>query len=313
MATRAFLFPGQGSQTPGMAAPLADSSAHARQVLEEVDDALGESLSRLMRDGPADALTLTRNAQPAIMASSLAVVRVLEKEAGVLLSARGAFAAGHSLGEYSALCAAGSLTLADTARLLRARGEAMQAAVPEGVGAMAALLGVEMAETTALCAEAAQGEVCAAANDNAPGQIVISGHRAAVERAIALAKARGKKAMPLPVSAPFHCSLMQPAADVMAQKLAAAAIAAPFMPIIANVTAAAQSDPETIRRNLVAQVTGQVRWRESVEALVALGVDTVVEIGTGKALTGMVKRINRDVTVHSIETPSDIEAFLKSL
>jgi [acyl-carrier-protein] S-malonyltransferase len=285
----------------------------ARAAFEEVDEALKQSLFAMMRDGPIDALTLTANAQPAIMASSLAVVRALELEAKVLLSATGSFVAGHSLGEYSALCAAGSLNLTDTAKLLRTRGESMQAAVPVGIGAMAALLGVDMAEAEEICREAAQGEVCAPANDNAPGQIVISGHKAAVERAILLAKERGKKAMALPVSAPFHCSLMQPAADAMAVALESAHIVAPFLPVIANVTAQPVSDVAQIRPNLVAQVTGQVRWRESVETLVAQGVEIIVEIGTGKALCGMIKRINRDITLINIETADDIDAFLKTL
>jgi [acyl-carrier-protein] S-malonyltransferase len=313
MAKRAFVFPGQGSQSVGMGAALAVASPAARAAFEEVDEALQQSLSALMRQGPIEELTLTANAQPAIMASSLAIVRVLEQEANVLLSGAGLFVAGHSLGEYTALCAAGSLSLTDTARLLRTRGEAMQAAVPVGVGAMAALLGVDMAEAEEICRAAAQGEVCAPANDNAPGQIVISGHKAAVERATALAKERGKKALALPVSAPFHCSLMQPAADAMAKALDAAKIVAPFLPVIANVTAQGVSDPTHIRANLVAQVTGQVRWRESVETLVAQGVDTIVEIGTGKALSGMIKRINRDITLITIETADDIDAFLKTL
>jgi [acyl-carrier-protein] S-malonyltransferase len=313
MAKRAFVFPGQGSQTVGMGAALAAASPAARAAFEEVDEALKQSLFAMMRDGPIDALTLTANAQPAIMASSLAVVRALELEAKVLLSATGSFVAGHSLGEYSALCAAGSLNLTDTAKLLRTRGESMQAAVPVGIGAMAALLGVDMAEAEEICREAAQGEVCAPANDNAPGQIVISGHKAAVERAILLAKERGKKAMALPVSAPFHCSLMQPAADAMAVALESAHIVAPFLPVIANVTAQPVSDVAQIRPNLVAQVTGQVRWRESVETLVAQGVEIIVEIGTGKALCGMIKRINRDITLINIETADDIDAFLKTL
>jgi [acyl-carrier-protein] S-malonyltransferase len=318
MATRAFLFPGQGSQAVGMGATLMATSPAARAAFEEVDEALQQSLSKLMRDGPIDTLTLTANAQPAIMASSLALVRVLELEANVLLSGTGAYVAGHSLGEYSALCAAGSLSLTATAQLLRTRGDAMQAAVPVGVGAMAALLGVDMDEAQAICAAAALSpkgtlDVCAPANDNAPGQIVISGHKAAIERAIVLAKERGKKAINLPVSAPFHCSLMQPAADVMAAALASTAIAAPFLPVIANVTAQSVSDPAQIRDNLVAQVTGQVRWRETIEALVLLGVDTMVEVGTGKALAGMIKRINKDVTMINIESPDDVDAFLKTL
>lgn len=313
MAKRAFVFPGQGSQNVGMGAALAAASPAARAAFEEVDEALKQSLFALMRDGPIDALTLTANAQPAIMASSLAVVRALELEAKVLLSATGSFVAGHSLGEYSALCAAGSLSLTDTAKLLRTRGESMQAAVPVGIGAMAALLGVDMAEAEEICRAAAQGEVCAPANDNAPGQIVISGHKAAVERATLLAKERGKKAMALPVSAPFHCSLMQPAADAMAVALESASIIAPFLPVIANVTAQPVSDVAQIRPNLVAQVTGQVRWRETIETLVAQGVETIVEIGTGKALCGMIKRINRDITLINIETADDIDAFLKTL
>jgi [acyl-carrier-protein] S-malonyltransferase len=313
MAKRAFVFPGQGSQSVGMGAALAAASPAARAAFEEVDEALQQSLSTLMRSGPIEDLTLTANAQPAIMASSLAVVRVLEQEAKVLLSGAGSFVAGHSLGEYSALCAAGSLSLTETARLLRTRGQAMQAAVPVGVGAMAALLGVDMSEAEEICRAAAQGEVCAPANDNAPGQIVISGHKAAVERATVLAKERGKKAMALPVSAPFHCSLMQPAADAMEKALDSAKIVGPFLPVIANVTAKPMSDPADIRANLVAQVTGQVRWRESVEMLAAQGVDTIVEIGTGKALSGMIKRINRDITLINIETLNDIDAFLKTL
>ncbi len=313
MAKRAFVFPGQGSQNVGMGAALAAASPAARAAFEEVDEALKQPLFALMRDGPMEALTLTANAQPAIMASSLAVVRALELEAKVLLSATGSFVAGHSLGEYSALCAAGSLSLTDTAKLLRTRGQSMQAAVPVGVGAMAALLGVDMTEAEAICRAAAQGEVCAPANDNAPGQIVISGHKAAVERATLLARERGKKAMALPVSAPFHCSLMQPAADAMAVALKSSSIVAPFLPVIANVTAQAVSDVAQIAPNLVAQVTGQVRWRESIETLVAQGVETIIEIGTGKALCGMIKRINRDITLLNIETADDIDAFLKTL
>jgi [acyl-carrier-protein] S-malonyltransferase len=313
MTKRAFVFPGQGSQSVGMGAALAAASPAARAAFEEVDEALKQSLFALMRDGPIDALTLTANAQPAIMASSLAVVRALELEAKILLSATGSFVAGHSLGEYSALCAAGSFSLTDAAKLLRTRGQSMQAAVPVGVGAMAALLGVDMAEAEEICRIAAQGEVCAPANDNAPGQIVVSGHKAAVERATQLARERGKKAMALPVSAPFHCSLMQPAADAMAVALESASIVAPFLPVIANVTAQPVSDVAQIRPNLVAQVTGQVRWRETVETLVAQGVETIIEIGTGKALCGMIKRINRDITLINIETADDIDAFLKTL
>lgn len=313
MATRALIFPGQGSQAVGMASALAAVSAAARETLQEVDDALGENLSRLMADGPADALMLTENAQPAIMASSLAVVRVLEREAGVMLADCASFAAGHSLGEYSALCAAGAFDLAQTARLLKLRGKAMQAAVPVGMGAMAAILGADLADVTEIAAEAAQGEVCACANDNTPGQIVISGHKAAIERAIVLAKAHGKKAMSLPVSAPFHCSLMAPAAAAMAEALESETIQAPFLPIIANVTSQPVSAPDNIRGLLVDQVTGMVHWRGSILAMVDLGVDTFVELGTGKILSGMVKRIHRDVSVQNIETADDIDAFLKSL
>jgi len=311
---RAFVFPGQGSQAVGMGKALRDASQTARDVFGEVDEALKQNLSRLMLEGPSDELTLTENAQPAIMAVSLAVVRVLEKDAGVRLADKAAYVAGHSLGEYSALAAAGAFEIADTARLLKLRGQAMQAAVPVGEGAMAALLGLDLPEAQAVAAEAAQGEVCTAANDNAPGQVVVSGHKAAVERAIEIAKTKGaKRALLLPVSAPFHCPLMQPAADRMAEALAEASIRAPFVPVVANVTAAPVSDPEDIRRQLVEQVTGAVRWRESVEEMVRLGVDTFVECGAGKVLSGLVKRINRDVTALSIETPDDVEAFLKTL
>ncbi|MCH8685668.1 ACP S-malonyltransferase [Pedomonas mirosovicensis] len=311
---RAFVFPGQGSQAVGMGKALREASQTARDVFGEVDEALNQNLSRLMLEGPADALTLTENAQPAIMAVSLAVVRVLEKDAGVSLADKAAYVAGHSLGEYSALAAAGAFEIAETARLLKLRGQAMQAAVPVGEGAMAALLGLDLADAQAVAAEAAGEQVCTAANDNAPGQVVVSGHKAAVERAIEIAKARGaKRALLLPVSAPFHCPLMQPAADKMAEALAQAAIKAPFVPVVANVTAAPVSAPEDIRRLLVEQVTGAVRWRESVEEMVRLGVDTFVECGAGKVLSGLVKRINRDVTALSIETPEDVEAFLKTL
>ena len=311
--SRAFVFPGQGSQAVGMGKALADASPAAREVFQEVDEALGQSLSKLMFEGPEDALTLTANAQPAIMAASIAVLRVLEQEGGKLLSANAAFVAGHSLGEYTALCAAGALSLADTARLLRIRGEAMQAAVPVGVGAMAALLGLDLEPAQAAAAEAAEGEVCAAANDNAPGQVVISGHKAAVERAIEIAKTKGaKRGILLPVSAPFHCALMQPAADVMAEALAKATVRAPFVPLLANVTAAAVTDPDAIRRLLVEQVTGMVRWRESVAALAGLGIDQFAEFG-GKVLGPMIKRIAPDAANHSLVTMADIEAFAATL
>jgi [acyl-carrier-protein] S-malonyltransferase len=313
MATRALVFPGQGSQVVGMAGALAATSAAAREVLQEVDDALGQNLSRLTAEGPIEELTLTENAQPAIMASSLAIVRVLEREAKMILVDRAGFAAGHSLGEYSALCASGAIDLAQTARLLKIRGKAMQEAVPVGVGAMAAILGADLAEVQSLVLEAAQGEVCTTANDNAPGQVVISGHKTAVERAIVLAKEHGKKAMSLPVSAPFHCSLMQPAADVMAAAFSTATIRSPFLPVIANVTTAPVTVPDEISKLLIAQITGMVRWRESVLSMIDLGVDTFVEIGTGKVLSGMIKRINREVTVMNIESADDIDAFLKTL
>lgn len=310
---RAFIFPGQGSQAVGMGAELAAASVAARAVLEEVDDTLGERLSRLMAEGPADRLTLTENAQPAIMANAVAVLAVLEAEGGVRLTEKAAFVAGHSLGEYSALCAAQAIDLATTVRLLRRRGEAMQAAVPAGEGAMAALLGVEMDQAQAICADAADGEVCEAANDNGGGQVVISGHQAAVERAMALAKARGvKRAVPLPVSAPFHCRLMQPAADAMAEALAAAAIRAPLVPVFANVSAAPVADPHAIRDLLVAQVTGTVRWRESVLAMVEAGVTEFVELGA-KVLGPMVKRIAPDVRTTSVVGMGDIEALAATL
>ena len=312
--TRAFIFPGQGSQAVGMGSALAQASAVARAVLEEVDDALGQHLSRLMAEGPMETLTLTENAQPAIMAASIAALRVLEQEAGHPLVDVAGYVAGHSLGEYSALCAAKALSLADTARLLKLRGQAMQAAVPVGEGAMAALLGLDFAEAQAVADEAAQGEVCAAANDNAPGQVVLSGHKAAVDRAIELAKARGaKRALPLPVSAPFHCALMAPAAEAMQAALADVQLLGPVVPVIANVTAGPVSSPDEIRALLVQQVTGMVRWRESVEAMPGLDIDTVVECGAGKVLTGLVKRINRDIAAHNLETADDIDAFLKTL
>lgn len=295
-----------------MGRALADASPAAREVLQEVDDALGENLSRLMFEGPEETLTLTANAQPAIMAASLAALRVLETDGGFRLSEKASFVAGHSLGEYSALSAAGSLKLTDTARLLRQRGEAMQAAVPPGVGAMAAILAMTMADVQALAAEAAEGQVCAIANDNANGQVVVSGDADAVGRAVALAKSRGGKALLLPVSAPFHCPLMAPAAEVMAQALAAAQILAPIVPLYANVTAAQVTDPAEIRALLVQQVTGTVRWRESVEAMAAAGVTHMVELG-GKVLGPMIKRITPDITNLSVVKPDDIEAVLKAL
>lgn len=309
---RAFIFPGQGSQAVGMGTALAAASPHAREVFQEVDDALGQNLSKLMAEGPEDALTLTANAQPAIMANAMAVLRVLEKDGGVRLADKADFVAGHSLGEYTALCAAGAFDLATTARLLRKRGEAMQAAVPVGVGAMAALLGADLEKARAIAEAAAQGEVCTVANDNDPSQVVISGHRDAVERALPLAKEMGaKRALLLPVSAPFHCPLMQPAADAMAEALAAVALGSPLVPVYANVTAAPVADPAAIRTLLVEQVTGMVRWRESVLAMQAAGVHQFVEFG-GKVLAGMVKRIAPDVTPISLVTMDDIEALAKS-
>lgn len=311
--TTAFIFPGQGSQSVGMGKALAEMSPAARAVFEQVDDALQQNLTRLMFEGPEDQLTLTANAQPAIMASSLAALAVLEAEGGIRLAEKAAFVAGHSLGEYSALSAAGAMPLDVTAKLLRRRGEAMQAAVPPGEGAMAAILGLGLEDVQAIAAEAAQGEVCTAANDNAPGQVVVSGHKGAVERALVLAKAKGSRhAVLLPVSAPFHCPLMAPAADAMAEALAAVPIAVPLVPLFANVTAAQVTDPDTIRGLLVSQVTGTVRWRESVLALQEAGVTRLVEFG-GKVLGPMVKRIAPDIQNLSVVKPDDVEAVLKAL
>jgi [acyl-carrier-protein] S-malonyltransferase len=310
---RAFVFPGQGSQFVGMGKALAEASPVAREVFGEVDEALGQKLFKLMSEGPDDALTLTENAQPAIMATAMATLRVLTREGEVRLADKAAFVAGHSLGEYSALCAAEAIDLATTARLLKTRGEAMQAAVPVGEGAMAILLGVDVDAASAIAAEAAQGEVCAVANDNGGGQIVISGHAAAIERAMALAKERGaKRALPLAVSAPFHCTLMAPAADAMAVALAQARVQAPLLPLYANVTAAPVADPDAIRALLVEQVTGMVRWRESVLAMVDAGVTEFVEFG-GKVLGPMIKRITPDVETRSIVTMDDIEVALGAL
>ncbi len=309
--SRAFIFPGQGAQTIGMGQALAEAYPAARDVFDEVDDALGEKLSALIWNGEQEQLTLTQNAQPALMATSLAALRALEAE-GVTLDAA-SFVAGHSLGEYSALAAAGALSIADTARLLRTRGQAMQQAVPVGVGAMAAILGLDFAAVTAIANDAAQGEVCQAANDNDPGQVVVSGHKAAVERAVVLAKERGaKRAMLLPVSAPFHCALMQPAAEVMRAALEEVPMDAPAVPLIANVRAEAVTDPDEIRALLVQQVTGSVRWRESVGYMAAQGVTETWEIGAGKALSGMVRRIARDVAVRNIGTPEDVVAAVEA-
>lgn len=310
---RAFIFPGQGSQAVGMGKALSDASPVAKAVFQEVDEALGQNLFRLMTGGPEDQLVLTENAQPAIMANAIATLRVLEREGGIRLADKADFVAGHSLGEYTALCAAGALDLATTARLLKHRGQAMQAAVPVGEGAMAALLGADVEKAQAIATAAAEGEVCTVANDNDPSQVVISGARGAVERAIAMAKDMGaKRAVLLPVSAPFHCPLMQPAADAMEKALADARIAAPLVPVFANVTAAPVSDPDTIRRLLVEQVTGMVRWRESVLAMHAAGVDRFVEFG-GKVLAPMVKRIAPDVETTSVIAMDDLEALAKGL
>ncbi|CBS86961.1 MULTISPECIES: ACP S-malonyltransferase [Azospirillum] len=312
--TRAFVFPGQGSQAVGMGRELAEAFEVARLTFEEVDDALNQRLSRLMAEGPEADLTLTENAQPALMAVSVAVMRVLASEGGVDLSKHAAFVAGHSLGEYSALCAAGAFTLADTARLLKLRGQAMQKAVPVGKGAMAALLGADLEQAQAIAADAAQGEVCSIANDNSVGQVVISGSAEAIDRAIVLAAERGlKRSVRLPVSAPFHCSLMQPAADAMAEALANVTISAPVVPVIANVTASAVSDPNAIRRLLVEQVTGMVRWRECVLSMKEQGVERLVEVGSGKVLAGLTKRIDKDLAAVSVGTPADVESFLKTL
>jgi len=308
--TAAFVFPGQGSQAVGMGKALADVFVPARRVFDEVDTALGERLSHIIWNGPAETLTLTENAQPALMAVSLATMRVLEEEAGVDLKRAAAFVAGHSLGEYSALAAAGALSIADAARLLRVRGRAMQKAVPVGVGAMAALIGLELDEVKLIAAEAASVGVCAAANDNGGGQVVLSGEKPAVERAVEVAKLRGaKRAMLLPVSAPFHCMLMQPAADAMAQALAAVSVKPPVVPIVANVLARPIREPAEIVRSLVEQVTGTVRWRESVLFMEQAGVTTFYEIGAGRVLTGLIKRIAESATASSIGTPEDITRF----
>jgi len=310
---RAFIFPGQGSQTVGMGKALAEASPVARAVFQEVDEALGQHLFRLMCEGPEDQLTLTENAQPAIMANAIATLRVLEKEGGIRLADKADYVAGHSLGEYSALCAAGALDLGTTALLLKHRGLAMQAAVPVGEGAMAVLLGVDVEKARVIANAAAEGAVCTVANDNDPSQVVISGAREAIERAVAIAKEYGaKRAMLLPVSAPFHCPLMQPAADAMEKALAEARIDAPLVPVFANVTAQPVGDPDTIRRLLVEQVTGMVRWRESVLVMAETGVERFVEFG-GKVLAPMVRRIVADVDAVSVITMDDIEALAKSL
>jgi len=313
--TTALVFPGQGSQAVGMGKALADRFPVAAEVFARVDAALGEKLSKTIFEGPEAELTLTANAQPALMATSLAAMRALESEAGLDVARDIAFVAGHSLGEYSALCAAGALTLEDAARLLRIRGAAMQRAVPVGVGAMAAILGLDFSEVAKVAAQAASevdaaGAVCEAANDNGGGQVVISGTKAAVERAMELAKLKGaKRALPLPVSAPFHCALMRPAAEAMTEALKTTSISAPKVPLVANVVASAVSDPAVIRDNLVAQVTGTVRWRESVLYMSAHGATRFVELGAGKVLAGLIKRIAEGATVSSVGTPADVAAF----
>lgn len=307
----AYTFPGQGSQSVGMGQALGENFKVAREVFEEVDEALGQRLSRLMQNGPEHELTLTANAQPALMAVSLAATRVLERETGLDLGRHARFVAGHSLGEYSALAASGAVSVADTARLLRIRGEAMQAATPLGVGAMAALLGLDVEAAREVAHEAAGRDVCEVANDNAPGQVVVSGTRAAVERAVEIAKRRGaRRAVMLAVSAPFHCSLMEPAADRMEEALAEVAVKAPAAPLVANVLAAPIADPEEIRRRLVEQVTGTVRWRESVVFMAGEGVTRLAELGAGRVLTGLIKRIAPDVLGVAVGSPEDVKSFL---
>lgn len=311
--TRALVFPGQGSQFVGMGKSLADAEPAAKLVFEEVDDALSQNLSKIMWEGSEDDLRLTENAQPALMATSMAVIRTLEA-GGLTVEKLASHVAGHSLGEYSALAAAGAFTLADTARLLKLRGQAMQRAVPVGEGAMAAILGLSMDDVNAVCSDASGDQVVVAANDNADGQIVISGHKAAVERAIDIAKEKGaKRGMLLPVSAPFHCPLMQPAADEMKAALANVKIERPRVPVIANVLAAPISEPEGIANLLVEQVTGSVRWRETIASMRSLGIDTMVEVGAGKVLSGLVRRIDRELNAVNLQEPADIEAFVFSL
>ena len=310
----AFVFPGQGSQDVGMGKALADTFPSAKEVFDEVDEALGQKLSAIMWDGPKDTLTLTENAQPALMAVSMAVMRVLEAEKGFKLAGKVKFVAGHSLGEYSALAAAGAFSLADTARLLKLRGQAMQKAVPVGQGAMAALLGVGMDVAIKVAAEAAQGDCCQVANDNEPTQVVLSGHKSAIDRVAEVGKAHGvRRAVPLPVSAPFHCALMQPAAEAMAEALGKVAIHKPVVPVVANVLASAISDPGEIRKRLVEQVTGTVRWRECVQYMAANGITDLYEIGTGKVLSGLAGRIDKSLKATPVGTPADIDAVLAAL
>ncbi len=319
MPVHAFIFPGQGSQAVGMGRDLAAAFSVAREVFQEVDDTLNQKLSKLMFEGPGEELILTENTQPALMAHSLAVLRVLEAEGGIDIKARAIVAAGHSLGEYSALCAVGAFTVADAARLLKLRGQSMQKAVPAGQGAMAALLGADMKQAEEICAEATtnpegQKEVVEPANDNGGGQVVISGHRTAIERAVEISKTKGiRRAMLLPVSAPFHCALMAPAADAMAAAFEQTPPKAPFMPIVANVSAAKETDPVRIAELLVRQVTATVRWRECIDAMVALGATSFIELGAGKVLSGLVKRIAPDCTSAAASTPAEIEALLKVL
>ncbi len=312
--TRAFVFPGQGSQAIGMGKALAENHPAARTVFDEVDAALGQKLSQIMWDGPADILTLTENAQPALMAHSMAVMRVLETEHGITLAKHAKFVAGHSLGEYAALAAAGTFSLADTARLLKLRGQAMQKAVPVGLGAMAALLGVSIDVARKIAAEAAQGDVCDVANDNDPAQVVLSGHKTAIDRVAEVGKAHGlRRAMPLPVSAPFHCRLMQPAADAMAEALSKVAMQAPVVPVVCNVLAQPISDPADIRKRLVEQVTGTVRWRECVLAMATAGVTEFYEIGSGKVLSGLAGRIDKALKSTPVGTPEDVKAAAGAL
>ena len=312
--TRALIFPGQGSQAVGMGKDLSAAFPEARFVFEEVDDALEQKLSKIMFEGPEDDLTLTENAQPGLMAMSVALIRVLEKQAGFQVATGSSFVAGHSLGEYSALTAAGAFSLGDAAWVLKMRGQSMQQAVPVGQGGMAALIGVDLAVAKEIAAEAAGEDVCTAANDNAPGQIVLSGSASAIDRAVKIAKEKGaKRSIVLPVSAPFHCALMAPAADVMSSVLAGLTLQPPVVPVVANVTAAPEDDPGEIRRLLVEQVTSRVRWRESILKMRELGVDTFVEVGTGKVLTGMVRRIDKELAGMSVQSADDIDAFISSL
>lgn len=311
---RAFIFPGQGSQYVGMGRGLHDAFPEAREIFQEVDESLGQNLSRLMFDGPESDLNLTENTQPALMAVSMAVMAVLEKQGGISARSHAAYVAGHSLGEYAALTAAGTLALSDTARLLKTRGQAMQKAVPVGLGSMAAILGLSLEEVQDIAKAASNHEICEAANDNSVGQVVISGHKAAVALAINLAQEKGaKRAIELPVSAPFHCRLMQPAAEIMAGALEAARLAAPCVPVVCNVTARAETDPARLRALLVEQITGMVRWRESVIWMKEAGVTEMIELGAGKVLAGLVRRIEKDVQCESAETPEQIEALIKRL